>query len=557
MISRLPYLIIALIACNPARANDPPAVSFDWFQYEGRDAVFFEELKENHYRNPVIAGFHPDPSVVRVEDDYYLVNSSFAYFPGLPIFHSKDLVSWVQIGHALTRRSQLKFENGQGISRGIFAPTIRFHDGIFYIVTTDVDGIGNFYITAENPAGPWSDPVLLPEINGIDPDLFFDDDGRVYIAHNGEPEGPALYDGHRAIWLWEFDLGNGKIIAGSGRLIVNGGVDLDKKPIWVEGPHIYKLNGWYYLLCAQGGTADQHSQVVFRARNLNDVFVPFDKNPILTQRDLDPGRQDPITSTGHADLVQTVEGEWWAVFLGVRPYDRDFHNTGRETFMLPVRWENGWPVILDPHTAVPWQVRRPHINFDGSDAPPQTGNFIWRDDFDQPQLKPDWIRVRTSATQWSQLDPGSGTLKLLALPIGLQEKVQPAFLGRVQQNLEYVASTRLELPLSGNVTAGLVIFQNSDFNYFLGVRKTGQAFTISLEEVREGVLRTLASAEFTTTEKHIVLGMGQQNAKLHFNYELATTGRSELIAGLDAKLLSTQVAGGFVGATIGLYARSE
>lgn len=551
------FLAFALAACKQAQVQTSPEVSFDWFQYEGRDAIFDKALKENHYRNPVIAGFHPDPSIVRVEDDYYLVNSSFAYFPGLPIFHSKDLVSWKQIGHALTRRSQLTFENGQGISRGIFAPTIRFHDGLFYIITTDVDGIGNFYITAENPAGSWSDPVLLPEIHGIDPDLFFDDDGRVYITHNGEPDGPILYTGHRAIWLKEVDLASGKVINGFDKVIVNGGVDLEKQPIWVEGPHIYKRNGWYYLLCAEGGTEDQHSQVIFRSRNLNEPFVPYQLNPILTQRDLDPGRQNPITSTGHADLVQTAEGDWWSVFLGVRAYDRDFHNTGRETFMLPVRWEDEWPVILSPQTTVPWQVRRPLIEPDDSNAPPQTGNFTWRDDFNESQLKLDWVRVRTSASNWSELDQGAGTLQLLALPTRLQEKTQPAYLARVQQHLEFEATTRLQLPVNEGVSAGLVIFQSSDFNYFLGVRKTGQTYTVFLEEVREGIPDTIASTDITTSGKHIVLGLSQQDAKLKFYYKLAGSGPTELISGLDAKLLSTQVAGGFVGATIGLHARSE
>ena len=188
--------------CHQALAQTHARVEFDWFQYEGRDAIFNEELEEGHYRNPIIAGFHPDPSIVQVVDDYYLVTSSFAYFPGLPIFHSRDLVNWEQIGHALTRRSQLKLENNEGISRGIFAPTIRFHDELFYIITTDVDGIGNFYITARNPAGPWSDPVRLPEINGIDPDIFFDDDGKPCTMDTG-PSGCGSMTLNERASLWD------------------------------------------------------------------------------------------------------------------------------------------------------------------------------------------------------------------------------------------------------------------------------------------------------------------------------------------------------------------
>jgi len=550
-------LTLAVFGLGPVHADIHSTVTFDWFQYEGRDAVFDEELKKDHFRNPVIAGFHPDPSIVRVDRDYYLVNSSFAYFPGLPIFHSRDLVNWEQIGHALTRRSQLRFENGQGISRGIFAPTIRFHEGWFYIITTDVDGIGNFYITAKNPAGPWSDPTLLPEINGIDPDLFFDDDGRVYITHNGEPEGGPLYEGHRAIWQWEYDLQADAVIEGSGRMIVNGGVDLSKKPIWIEAPHIYRVGDWYYLSCAEGGTEEQHSQVVFRTRSLEDPFVAYEKNPILTQRDLDPARPDPIASTGHADLVQTFEGEWWAVFLGTRLYDQEYHNTGRETFLLPVRWQDEWPVILEPGTAVPWQLERPDIQPARKDIPPQSGNFVWRDDFDRPELKLDWTKLRTSQTQWAGLDVAGGTIALSALPIRLKEKAQPAFLGRVQQHLEFEASTRMELPRSEGISAGLVAFQSSDYHYYLGVRRTGEGYSIFLEAVNNGAADILARADFTTAATHVVLGMEQFDAKLKFYYSVTPSENIDLAQGVDAKPLSTQVAGGFVGTTVGIHARSE
>jgi alpha-N-arabinofuranosidase len=555
--SRAFVLSLLILGLRPVQAGDQPWVVFDWFQYQGNDVVFDEVLKTDHFRNPVIAGFHPDPSIVRVERDYYLVTSSFAYFPGLPIFHSTDLVNWKQIGHALTRRSQLTLENGQGISRGIFAPTLRFHDGFFYIITTDVDGAGNFYITAGDPAGPWSDPVRLPEIKGIDPDLFFDDDGRVYITHNGEPDGPALYDGHRAIWMWEYDMEARKVIPGSGKVIVNGGVDLAKEPIWIEAPHIYRINGWYYLSCAEGGTADQHSQVIFRTRSLDEPFVAYANNPVLTQRDLDPERPDPITSTGHADLVQTAEGQWWAVFLGIRPYDRSFHNTGRETFLLPVRWQDEWPVILDPQTAVPWQVRRPAIEPNESGIPPQSGNFTWRDDFDTPRLKPDWMKVRTSETQWVRLDAAAGTVSLAALRIPLKEKAQPAFLARVQQHLNFSASTQMELPLAKGVAAGLVAFQSSDFHYFLGVRKTATGYTIFLEELNQGIPRIIANADFMTPAEQIVLGLEQEDAKLNFYFSLTPQENVELVRNVDAKLLSTQVAGGFVGATVGIHARSE
>ena len=284
-----------------------PTARFDWFEYRGNDSVY-KTLKPaaNEFLNPILPGFYPDPSIVRGADAYYLVNSSFAYFPGVPIFRSTDLVHWTQIGHVLDRPSQLNLD-GAGISRGIFAPTIRYHAGTYYMITTLIDRGGNFIVTAKNPAGPWSDPIWLRDFDGIDPSLFFDDDGKAYIVNNGPPEGEPLYEGHRAIWIQEYDVASKKLV-GPRKVIVNGGVDLSKKPIWIEAPHILKVKGAYYLICAEGGTADQHSEVVFKATNAFGPYAPGPANPILTQRHLGEGYQFAVTSTGHADFVQTPQG---------------------------------------------------------------------------------------------------------------------------------------------------------------------------------------------------------------------------------------------------------
>ena len=239
----------------------------------------------------------------------------------------------------LDRPSQLALDSA-GISRGIFAPAIRYHAGTFYMITTIADRGGNFIVTAKNPAGPWSGSHLAAgaqRFDGIDPSFFFDDDGKAYVVNNGPPIGTPLYDGHRAIWIQEFDVATKKMV-GPRSMIVNGGVDLSKKPIWIEAPHIFKRNGMYYLICAEGGTADQHSEVVFRSDSPRGPYMPGPVNPILTQRHLDPNRAFPITSTGHADFVETQNGDWWAVFLGTRPYGDNLYNTGRETFLLPVHW---------------------------------------------------------------------------------------------------------------------------------------------------------------------------------------------------------------------------
>ena len=262
-----------------------------------------------YYDNPILAGFYPDPSICKAGNDYYLVNSSFSYFPGLPIFHSRDLVNWKQIGHAMDRAGQLNLD-GAGVSRGLFAPAISYHNGRFYIVCTLIDKLGNFIITATDPGGRWSDPVPLPEVNGIDPSLYFEEDGSAYILYNSiSPNNQPLYDGHRTIRMYAFDAVNLKV-KGEEKLLINGGTDITKKPVWIEGPHILKKDGWYYLLCAEGGTGYNHSEVVFRSRDVYGPYISYENNPILTQRHLDPARTNPITTTGHADLIEANDGKW-------------------------------------------------------------------------------------------------------------------------------------------------------------------------------------------------------------------------------------------------------
>lgn len=544
---------VVIFGCDKIEKKDDfDHVEYLWFEYEGRDDVFSKPLAEGSYQNPIIAGFYPDPSIVRVEDDYYLTTSSFSYFPGLPILHSKDLVNWKLIGHGLNSLKQVQFNQEEGISRGIFAPTIRYHDGLFYVITTDVDGIGNFIITAKDPAGPWSAPIQLPEINGIDPDIFFNDDGRVYIAHNGPPKGSPLYEGHRAIWLWELDLNSSKIIADSGRIIVDGGVDISKQPIWIEAPHIYKKGSWYYLSCAEGGTSTQHSQVIFRTRDLSKPFLPYKNNPILTQRDLKENRPHPITSTGHADFVQTPSGQWWAVFLGVRPYGDGFHNIGRETYMLPVLWKDDWPHILPPETPVPYTHALPSLVVVGDDTPPQTGSFKWRDEYDRGVLDLNWTKVRTSAKLWHTFR--NGRLLLLPQGISLSERMQPSYLARRQQHNNFLAKTEFRLPANEKVLAGIAAFQSSSYNYSLGVVKVHDQYELRLNRTFDGKVERIESTQLSIMGKTITLGLEQVESEMNFFYLDENASKIYIHKNADATILSTQVAGGFVGATVGPYA---
>ncbi|HSI74762.1 MAG TPA: family 43 glycosylhydrolase, partial [Lunatimonas sp.] len=371
------------------------------------------------FENPILPGFYPDPSVYRVGDNYYLVNSSFAYFPGVPIFQSTDLVNWVQLGHVLDRPEQLDLE-GLGISRGIFAPTIQYHEGIYYMLTTLIDNGGNFVVTATDPAGPWSNPHWLPQVRGIDPSLYFDESGKSFVIYNGDPPGRPLYDGHRAIRMIEFDLTTLNTI-GEDRVLVNGGVNIDEKPVWIEGPHIFKRGDFYYLCAAEGGTSVNHSQVIFRTMDLDDPFIPYENNPILTQRHMDPNRENPISATGHAELVQTQNGEWWATFLATRPYDlNDSYNIGREVFLAPVTWtDDDWPIINADFEAV--QFTYPVPDLPKSTQPmdfPKSGSFTLVDNFDSEELKPYWMFIRVPKEEWYSLGPEGLQINLREETVG-------------------------------------------------------------------------------------------------------------------------------------------
>jgi alpha-N-arabinofuranosidase len=565
-----------------------PTVYFKWFQYHGSDAVFDQVAPQGTYRNPVLAGFYPDPSITRVGDTFYLVNSTFTYFPGIPVFESRDLVHWTQIGNVIYDPHELNF-GGKDVSRGIFAPTIRYHNGWFYLITTAVDSGGNVVFLAKNPAGPWSDPSPLPSLEGgIDPSLFFDHDGRAYVVNNGLPEGGPKYEGHRAIWIQEFDLATFKLV-GPRKMLINGGVDISKKPIWIEGPHLYRHDGWYYLMCAEGGTSLQHSEVVLRAKSPWGPFQPYKGNPILTQRDLPPDRPNPVINAGHADLVEAPDGSWWAVFLASRSYDGVHYNTGRETFILPVTWHDGWPVILPKGKPIPYVAQAPKFastagtNTAGampaagptaaaasipatastptarsSAAPiPTTGNFALLDEFNTV-LSQQWLYVRTPVANWADLTQRPGWLTLHALHVGLDSLQNMSFLARRQQHQTYDASTELDATAyPTQVSAGLATFQNQNYWYFLGVRRHDGNLEVFLEKRAGKQTETVATTPLTGGPEHIKLRISARAGDYSFYFDAGPTGWKPLKEHEDGSILSTDVAGGFVGAMVGPYARAD
>jgi alpha-N-arabinofuranosidase len=518
-------------------------------------------MKSTHANlvNPVLAGCYPDPSICRAGADYYLVCSSFAYYPGLPIFHSIDLVNWQQIGHALDRSEQLDL-GGVGVSQGLFAPSICFYHGLFYIVCTLVDTVGNFVITAADPRGPWSNPVPLPGIIGFDPSLFFDDNGKAYVLYNSIPPGDIeLHWGHRTIRINSFDEKELKVTS-QDRILVNGGTDMAAKPIWIEAPHIIKKDGWYYLICAEGGTGFDHSEVVFRSRSMEEAFIPYDDNPVLTQRTLDPQRPFPITTAGHADFVETPDGKWFAVFLACRPYTGDHYNTGRETFLAPVEWIDGWPKINPGYDAIQYEYP-----MDGERiAQPVmlNGNQLIRDDFSAPALDGRFVFLRTVTSNWYHLDTDKKNLAISLQPTTVSDPGNPSFIGFRQMHLKgHAAVSLLFASRTPNEQAGLIVFQNEYHYYYLCISLLDNHPSIKLLQgpgnAAAGADPVLLEARRIKNGGAVELKIEANGATYSFYYALSPGNWMLLKKDVDASFLSTRTAGGFVGCMYAMYATSN
>jgi xylan 1,4-beta-xylosidase len=495
------------------------------------------------FRNPILPGFYPDPSICRAEDDYYLVTSSFEYFPGIPLFHSRDLVHWRQTGHVLSRPSQLDLD-GVPASYGIYAPTIRFHGGKFYVITTlrKQDRMHCFFVTTEHPAGPWSDPVWLEDAPGIDPSLFFDTDGRVWCTGNDIPPDGEQYPGQRAIWLQEIDLIAGKLV-GSRRWIWHGA---EPAVQYVEAPHIYRVDDTYYLLTAEGGTDSHHAVCVARSASVVGPYENNPHNPILTHHDL--AADHAITSTGHADLVQTQKGEWWAVLLACRPYGGPYSNLGRETFLAPIRWEDGWPVTGTGNGQLDFEYSAPQLPEHRWPAIPE------RDGFQADVLAPQWNFLRTPRHQFWTLEKAELSLQLR--PETLTEPVNPSFIGRRQQHINFTAQAMMSFVPGHEESAGLVLLQNDRFHFrFVVTRLANQDVVVRLIQRFEGEDGVLAERSVTSSDCFLRIQARGQNHSFLFATQPETW--NSLYDHTEGHFLSSQVAGGFTGTYIGLYASSN
>ena len=564
MKSPIAIALAALIAggCTATQKSQEPqpgVALFDTFRYEGNDSIYaICPLADSaSYHNPILPGWYSDPSVcTNGEGDYFLVTSTFCYYPGVPIFHSTDMVNWRQIGHVLNRESQLDNFPGQHISGGIFAPAISYNPAnkTYYMITTNV-GAGNFFVKTTDPfGGQWSDPVYLPEVQGIDPAFFFDEDGKAYIVNNDDaPDGKPEYSGHRTVRVVEFDTATDKCV-GERRIVVNKGWRPQDKPIWCEGPHIYRINGEYYLMTAEGGTGDWHSEVIYRGKSPFGPFTPYEKNPILTQRNLDRNRPNPVTCAGHADLIQTTEGDWMAVFLACRPNGQGFENLGRETFLLPVEWtEDGWPVINPDMQPVAMNPRREGA-VRGDDA--TFGNFAVTDYFDSTALDQRWMTLRSAADSLYSLSSTPGYLALKCTDETACGKGTPAFVARRLQHHNFNCSTEMTFLPDSTSQAGLLIFKDEKHQYFFGRALDAEGHDILfVDKVSPDGVSTIATAEIPSGNNAVALKISSDG--LTYDFTASTDGGNNEIkvaAGIDARHTSTAEAGGFTGTTVGTYA---
>jgi len=468
---------------------------------------------------PIIPGYYPDPSICRAGDKYYIANSSFEYVPGVPIWESSDLVTWDQVGNILTRPTQIVPTDGAA-SSGIYAPTLRYHGGRFWLVTTNVSDVqrGNLIVSSESPEGPWTDPVYTTGTLGFDPDLCWDEDGVCHLTW-----ASAYPQDLQGIATVPVDPTTGELL-GKPHLIWPG-----SGLAHAEGPHLYRINGWWYLLLAEGGTERGHAVTIARARTLDGEWEGAPHNPILTHR----STALPVQNTGHADLVELADGSWAMVYLGVRPRGVSplFHTNGRETFIAKVDWIDGWPVINEDHFDVP---ERDHS---------------FTDRFDSGALDVRWIAPGAGPERFVTLGASGATL--------ISDDTDPA--------ARLLACRVRDLAWSAQATVrageGRARFQvRIDADHFYGIDITAGA-VVGLVNV--GPARTVLESVAVTPGADVTVRIAAASAPaegfrpanqpdLVSLSVVGADGNEQVLGEFDGRYLSTEVAGGFTGRVVGL-----
>ncbi len=478
------------------------------------------------YRNPVVAGFYPDPSICRVGDTYYMVASSFQFFPGVPLFESKDLVNWTQIGHVLTRKSQLKVANADS-SSGIFAPTIRYHAGRFYMVTTNVTEGGNFYVWTDDIHGEWSDPIYV-EQGGIDPSLYFED-GRAYFMSNGTDD-----EGRSGITQCEIDIETGRKLTPS-------------KWIWrgtggrfLESPHLYKIQGRYYLMASEGGTEYGHMVTYARSDSLYGPFESYPHNPVLTNRNLGGY---PVQGCGHGDLVEDVQGNWWMVHLGFRQIHQwvMHHITGREIYLVPVTFDaDGW-FTAGVEGTTRAEMENDRIAEDVVQLPTKDYTFA------NSEIGVDWCFLRHPDE--SCYDCTKERFRLKGSAVTLDATLgSPTFVAIRQREMNQRVSCKAAVTEG---EAGITFYMTPEQHYDLFIRKTDIGYEAA---------RRLRIGDVTQVDGCVPLFDGTAElivecSNFVYHFKVVADGKLYDLGTAQTKYLSTEIAGNFTGVMLGLYAQ--
>ncbi len=477
------------------------------------------------YRNPIIPGFNPDPSICRVGEDYYLVTSSFEYFPGVPIYHSRDLVNWRQIGHCLTRPSQLDLSSCPNLM-GVWAPTLRYHDGRFYMVVRQPPVERHYYVWTDDIEGEWSEPIYVEQC-GIDPDLFFDDDGRVYFTSNGSG----------GIYQSEIDIETGSKLADA-RMIWSG-----SGGPWPEAPHIYKIEGRYYLMIAEGGTYYGHMETIARGDSPSGPWEECPHNPILTLR---TQPMSEVHGAGHGDLVEAHDGSWRMVFLAFRTTYRLTQHLGRETYLAPVTWVDGWPLVYGGRPVT--------LEMDAETLPlhPWPAEPA-RDDFSSDHLDLAWSYVRNPVASNYSLSERPGWLRLRGSKVTLDDEASPTAVFKRQQHFCCTATALLDFDTGEGEEAGLTVLANAGHHYEIAVTRRGYRVVIVRRRVGDLVA---VVAEESVPEGPITLQIRAEKLKYHFGYAVGGGEIKEIAEG-STNYLAVEVAHTYTGAMFGVYATGE
>ncbi|WP_445737867.1 family 43 glycosylhydrolase [Mariniflexile sp.] len=499
--------------------------------------------------NPVLKGFNPDPSLLRVGEDYFMVTSTFQWWPGIAVYHSKDLVNWHFLNYALTRKEQLDLTGIPG-NAGIYAPQISYHDGTFYLLYTIFRESGwpfpdadNYLVTTSDIRKGWSDPVLLHS-SGIDPSLFHDDDGKTYIVYTQFDYLPREDQGNQQIYLQEFDLAHKKFI-GEGKIIYIGSIS--------EGPHLLKKDTYYHLITAEGGTRFDHYMNSSRAKNIWGPFEQSPYNPIITSRDKP---KQLLQKAGHGNLIETQTGEWYVSHLAARTLpDKRKCPLGRESSIQKIKWtKDGWFQLSNGSNAPLEKVQAPDIE----EVVYQNPERSMRDEFDGDTLQPFYLTLRTPFNDhWLSLKERSGYLRMRGRqsPLG---KYETSILARKVQSFEYTAETAVEFePENIMHMAGLTCYYDEHNFFYLNVSKhdsLGKVLSI-LHVDGPSWGRTLEGSPVSIEGlKKVCLKVKVEYSNLQFYY--SRNGKDWIPIGpvLDASELSDLHNGkwGFTGAMVGI-----